>query len=243
MSQSKIELRPSDDDKCTVIYPEPFTEIRGRENIAALRRIVAREPYNLPAVLDLAQQLLAAGEVEEACRTHFEGCQLAIEAIPDDEDIMPVDWEDGQENQAFGIIFGATGLDLYHMGDFELAAGMFETALDLDPEDHYQVTPLMAYCYIMLEEWELLDETLFDIPTESMDYQLINALTLYKKGKEPDPKKVLPTEILNELRAPEHPEIINGGGGMSKSDQVRALWFRAQPVLLASEEFLEAAAR
>ena len=239
MPTPAITLRPVGDDKCIVIYPEPLTMLAGRENIPALRKITGHEPWNLPAVLELARQLFESGDVEQACRVRFEGCRQALESMPEDGETLPVDWDEGEADQAFVTIFGASGLDSYHFGDFEMAAGLFETALDLDPEDHYQVTPLLGYCYIMLGEWELLDEVMFDIPRESMDHELIGALAQYKKeGKAA--KSSLSPEVLAELSAEDHPEVSLRDGPTPKDEQARLLWFRAQPVLLSLPGFITA---
>ena len=239
MAPFAIELRPAGDDKCTVIYPDPITKIDDKENIAALRKITDKEPYNLPAVLELARQLFETGEIEQACRVRFEGCQQALEALPEGTDIQSVDWDNSESNQAFITIFGASGLDFYHFGDFEMAAGLFEITLDIDIEDHYQVTPLLGYCYIMIEEWELLDEVMFDIPRESMDYELICALIQYKKEGEISTKNLSP-EIIAELSATDHPEIPIHEGPVHKDEQARMLWFRAQPILLSLPGFITA---
>jgi|GEM_PF-6388170 len=245
MPANKIELHPSGDDKCSVIYPEPFTELNGHENTAALRKLLQREPYNLPAVMALADQLFEAGNIEEACRIRFDGCQTAVKAVPDDEDPIPVDWDEGEPNQAFVSIFGAAGLDFYYNGDFEMAAALFETTLDLDPEDHFEATVPLAYSYTMLDEWELLDEVLFDIPEDSMDRRLINALALYKKGEKFDPERALGRELLAELRMENHPEPegkifrTDKPQRLSKEEQARILWFRTQHIITASEGFTD----
>ena len=48
-----------------------------------------------------------------------------------------------------------SAIDHFLVGDFEMAAGMMEMLLDMDPEDHLETTKPLAFCYLALEDYEL----------------------------------------------------------------------------------------
>ncbi len=133
----------------------------------ALNTYIIEHPEGMSEEFDFAAQLarsrkLASGsDIEGACNVRFKAFQSLVDLIPDEDEVV-LDWEDENSQAALEIIH-ASAIDHFLVGDFEMSAGMMEILLDLDPEDHFESTKVLAYNYIALEEYELFDEIINDV--------------------------------------------------------------------------------
>ncbi|MFI3266444.1 MAG: tetratricopeptide repeat protein [Rikenellaceae bacterium] len=133
----------------------------------ALNTYIIVHPENMPEQYDFAlelsssRKLESAGDIEGACNVRFKAFQCLIDLIPDEDEVV-LDWEDENSQAALAIIH-ASAIDHFLAGDFEMSAGMMEILTDLDPEDHFEGTKVLAYNYVALEEYELFDEIINDV--------------------------------------------------------------------------------
>ena len=116
-----------------------------------LFRIADAAPFE--AAWTLAQQHTAAGAFREACEVRFEACRRLLESLPDDEEAPPLDFERIENRSPLFLLHGSA-IDHLLIGDYEMAAALLETLLDLDEEDHLDATQTLAWCYIALDEPE-----------------------------------------------------------------------------------------
>lgn len=251
MESNKITLRPIEGNYYTIEYLDDVSPIQRDGstsiNTATLTKILEKEPHNMAARLALAAQLTQQGQVDQACQLRFDGCNIILDILPDDEDII-LEWDADTNNQEAVEMLYCSGVDHFMHGDYEYAAGLLEMALMLDEEDHFAATNTLAYCYIALQEWELLEETLIDIPTPSMEATLINTWAEFEQGKLKNPKPKLQSqapELLAELTAPEHPidpqfttEIKSDKP--SKQTQAREIYLKTEGIWQRFSNFIEA---
>ena len=105
--------------------------------------------------------LETAGNVQGACQMRYDAFQRLVTLLPADEECN-LSWDDSATRNALMLIY-RSAIDHFLVGDVEMSAGMLEMLLDLDPEDHLGATPMVAFCYVMLDEWELFDEVIADL--------------------------------------------------------------------------------
>lgn len=212
MNCEKIILRPTGGVHYTIEYLDDTTDIdnndTSKHSIELLNKIITKEPHNIGARLKLAELFSREGKIEQACQIRFEGCNMLLDAIPDDQEDVLLNWDADQYNRDAIEIFYLSGIDHFAHGDYEYSAALLEMALMLDEEDHMMATIPLLYCYIALEEWELFDENIANIDDKSLDYLLLNTLSgfIHKKIKNPKAEiaKKSP-ELIKELVADEHP--------------------------------------
>jgi len=136
------------------------------------------------------------------------------------------------------------------VGDFELAAAMFELLLDLDPEDHLEATQPLAYCYIVLEEDELFDEIIDDISDKYPEKAILKMWSgLNRSGAIPEGeaihfKKSFPVYYA-EFTAPSHDVTAEFVASIesehpSREAQARELWLQTEHIWNRHPEFIEA---
>ena len=118
-------------------------------------------PYDFAAILAQSRRCEREGDVERACNLRYDGIKKLIDLIPDEDEIW-LDWED-RGNQTVLELLKGSAIDHFLVGDVEMAAGLFEMELDMDPEDHLEATKPLAYCYVALGEYESFDEIVDDI--------------------------------------------------------------------------------
>lgn len=251
MESSKITLRPIEGNYYTIEYLDDVSQVQrdaaSATPMVVLTKILEKEPHNMAARLELATQLTNMGEVDQACQMRFEGCNMILDILPDDEDII-LEWDADTNNQEAIELLYSSGVDHYMHGDYEYAAGLLEMALMLDEEDHFSATVVLGYCYVALQEWELLEETMIDIPTPSLDATLISAWADFEQGKDKNPGKKLQREapeLLAELIEPEHPVDPQFLADIkadrpSKKAQARALYLRTEGLWQTFSGFIEA---
>lgn len=251
MNSSKITLRPIEGNYYTIEYLDDVSPIRrdgvNAMDVALLTKILDREPHNMAARLELSTQLTKQGQVDEACQIRFEGCNMILDILPDDDDII-LEWDADTNNQEAVELLYSSGVDHYMHGDYEYAAGLLEMALMLDQEDHFSATVVLAYCYVALGEWELLEETLIDIATPSLDATLINVWADFEQGKVKNPKVRLQKEapeLYGEMISDNHTvdeQFLNDikSERPSKKAQARELYLRTEGLWQTFTTFIEA---
>ncbi len=167
-----LRLEPTLGNSARVIAPAPLPKLPADADKAALEALLERAPAHFEARERLADLLTESGEFAAACQLRFEGAQLLVDLFDDESDDLPtLEWDDPYTASAL-MNLHASAVDHFVTGDFEMAAAMLELLLDCDPEDHLSATETLIFCYIVLEEWELWEELLENLPAESLIRQL-----------------------------------------------------------------------
>ncbi len=202
-------------------------------------RIVGGEgDTSLPQRLERARALQAEGKIEEAFAERFEAFREIAEILPED-DYIDLDANHAPTLAAMEII-RESAIDAYLIGEPELAAGQLELLLDCDGEDHLEVTPSLALCYLALQDWECLEGIDMDLDPKSPFKALLNVWRTYCMGGEADAKELdalrAHKALAAELKAGEHPtdEAFLADISSERPSQealARELWLRAQPAL------------
>ncbi len=125
-------------------------------------RVGQRGEYNFKRVLRDSRRLQADGRVEEACNLRFTAVQQLQELLDEEEDMVLLEWGDENSRAAIEVV-QLSAIDHFLINDFEISSALLELALDLDPEDHMEVSNLLAYDYLAMGEYELFDEVINDI--------------------------------------------------------------------------------
>ena len=195
---------------------------------------------------DLLRRAAEKEEWADAADMRFEGVQRLLDAIPD-EDVM-LDWADGATRDAMELIY-ASAADHLSVGEVEMAAALWENLAAMDEEDHMSVNILLAICYIELEDYDCLEEAMFDISPKSPEYHLLNLWAEYRRtgGVDRDALRTLRTrhkEWFAEFVAAEHPadeEYLKDSRSERPSPrtEARELWFATSAVWEHNVEFLQ----
>lgn len=204
--------------------------------------------YDFATILAMSHDYEREGEVERACNLRFDAFQHLVEIMPDNDEIT-LEWEN-EDNQAVMELIRSTSIDHFLVGDFEMAAGMMEMLLDLDPEDHLEATKPLAYCYVALGEYELFDEIIDDISDKYPEKEILKLWSEFKcKGSIPAGelihlKKSFPV-VYAEFIAAEHPvskEYLSDieSTRPSKESQARELWLQTEHLWSQDPKFIEA---
>lgn len=253
MNTTSITIRPTSAHYYTLECMDNLTTIsavlRQEDALPKLLSIIEREQYNIDAVLVASAILSRQGDVQKACEMRFRASSLIMDVLPDDEDVI-LEWDAELYNrQAVELIFNSA-MDHYAFGDYEYAAGMLEMALMLDEEDHFGATLPLAFCYIALQEWELLDEALMDIADPSMERDLLTAWSDFRRDAISADKlrarlaKESP-ELLAEFTRPDHTTtdelmVEMDSDRQSKRAKAHALWLQTEGLWQSFPEFTSA---
>ncbi len=116
---------------------------------------------NFTKIIEQAQQMQLSGDVEGACNLRFGGVQTLHEILPEDDEVI-LEWKHTNSRSAVELL-NLSAIDHFLINDFEISSALLELALDLDPEDHLEVSGLLAYDYLAMGEYELFDEVINDI--------------------------------------------------------------------------------
>lgn len=190
------------------------------------------------------------GRWEEACRIRFDAVQRLDDLLGDES--VRLDWADSATRPAMELIY-ASAADHLAVGDTEMAAALWERLLDLDEEDRMEAVVMLAFCYVELEDYDCLDEALFDIPAKSPEYALLGLWSSYRRtgGIDRDALRTLRTRHrawYDEFTAGEHPADERymaecRGEHPSPATEARELWFATAPVWARHPDFIEALRR
>jgi len=191
------------------------------------------------------------GNIEAACNTRYHAVQRLEELIPDSGEVI-FEWEDDNSQAALEVIY-CSAIDHFLIGDWEMAAAMFEMLLELDPEDHLEATIRLAYTYIAMEEYDSYDDVADDLNDKSVDKEILTLWSEFRRaGTLPAgevrnfAKRFRP--YFDEFRADEHPIDERyladiEGERPSQSARARELWLQTEHLWSAFPEFIEALKR
>ncbi|MCC8088783.1 MAG: tetratricopeptide repeat protein [Rikenellaceae bacterium] len=243
------ELVPQGDDTFKIIYPSSYgKDIRFANNPpqdideqsyhSRLLNIIKKYPYNFEAALALSNEFTDKGAVDKACGIRFEACQRINDLLPEDEEIE-LSWS-VKENRTLIFLLNYSAVDHFIIGDFEVASALFETCLDVDPEDHLDCSKMLVYCYIALNDEEAYRAKLLNVDPKDMEVPLIELWASYRFNGGLD------DNLLQNFKS-SHPRLYKefisdthdaGGdyikeldsGRMSHETRARQIWFKTEPL-------------
>ncbi|MFI3304968.1 MAG: tetratricopeptide repeat protein [Rikenellaceae bacterium] len=120
-----------------------------------------RGDCNFKKILRDGAKLQSDGDIEQACNLRFGAVQVLQELLGDDDEVR-LEWGDENSRAALEVVH-LSAIDHFLINDFEISSALLELALELDPEDHLEVSNLLAYDYLAMGEYELFDEVINDI--------------------------------------------------------------------------------
>ncbi len=208
----------------------------------------SRPDLNFRAILNRALEYQNSGELERACEIRFQAAQTLQQALPDDEEII-LEWDDENSRAALEVLY-MSGIDNFLVADYELSSALLEMCLDLDPEDHYEATNLLAYNYLTLGEFELFDEIINDISDKHASRMLLLLWSSHLRDgvialRELMAFKSRYNPFYNEFTSEEHPVdeaylIDIESERPSKQAQARELWLQTEHLWQEYPEFIDA---
>lgn len=188
------------------------------------------------------------GEVETACTMRYDAFRRILDLLPDEDEIA-LDWED-DATQAVIRLIGASAIDHFLVGDFEMASATMEMLLDLDLEDHLEITRSLAYCYVALGQYDDFDEVINDISDKCPEKDILKMWSDFRKtgvipvGELIHFKRTFPA-FHSEFTAEEHPvspaylaEIEGERPG--KGALAREMWLQSEHLWSQFPGFIEA---
>lgn len=211
--------------------------------------LVGRGEYDFTTILHHSYELQEQDhDIESACNERFHAFQRIVEMIPEEEELI-LEWEHANTRAALELIY-ASAVDHFLINDFEMAAGMFEMLLDLDPEDHTGCVTTLAFCYIAMEEYELFDDIVNDISDKTPEkHLLLMWMDFRRTGAIPDGElRLLSFKhrlFFEEFRAVEHPvddEYLRGleADPPTRQAQARQLWLQTENLWSLHPDFITA---
>ena len=230
----KPQLQPTVDNTFIIVHP---SSERG-----------VSYSYDFGGMLSRSKRLEAKGEIEKACDMRYEAFQRLMEILPEGEEVM-LEWENDDNQAAMQVVRGSA-IDHFLAGDFEMAAAMMELLLELDPEDHLEVTQPLAYCYVALEEYELFDEIINDISDKFPEKEVLKLWSEFRRtGSIPQGELIYFRKshpvFYREFTAEAHPvspEYLQDieGERPSKEALARELWLQTEHLWTLYPDFIPA---
>ncbi len=141
--------------------------------------VVGEGPWNFVRVLDESRALERAGDIEGACNARFQAFQRLAELIPDDEEVI-LEWNHRNSRAALEVL-QASAVDHFLINDFEMSAALLEMLLELDPEDHLEASELLAFDYLAMDEQELFDEVINDVPDKNAGREVLLLWSAFRR--------------------------------------------------------------
>ena len=199
-----------------------------------------------PDFIGFKQSMLKVKDWAQVAEKRFEMVQQFLDSI-DDEDLS-LDWEHSNTRAAIETIY-ASAIDSLSIGEVEIAAALWENLMSMDQEDHMSVSVPLAFCYVVLEDFDCFESVMFDISTKRPEYHLLTLWQEYfrSKGLDIDALRELRTRHkawFAEFIADSHP-IDDTYLADSRKDkptpttEARELWFVLEPLMETYPEFIE----
>lgn len=199
-----------------------------------------------PDFIGFKQSMLKVKDWAQVAEKRFEMVQQFLNSI-DDED-LPLDWEHSNTRAAIETIY-ASAIDSLSIGEVEIAAALWENLMSMDQEDHMSVSVPLAFCYVVLEDFDCFESVMFDISTKRPEYHLLTLWQEYfrSKGLDIDALRELRTRHkawFAEFIADSHP-VDDAYLADSRKDkptpttEARELWFVLEPLMETYPEFIE----
>lgn len=140
---------------------------------ARLKEALKKYPWQFEAAWTLSGLYTAGGEFRKACEVRFKACQHLMELLPDEEEAEPMPLDFGRKESEFPLLLlHGSAVDHFLIYEYEMAAALLETLLDLDEEDHLDASQTLAWCYVALNEPESFDAVLPDLDDKSAEKAL-----------------------------------------------------------------------
>jgi hypothetical protein len=215
-------------------------------------RIVATDDpkriYDFRKAIDDSRRREREGDVEGACGLRYEAFRRLYDLLPEGEETI-LDWHDEASRAAVELAY-FSAIDHFLIGDWEMAAGMFELILEIDPEDHLEATTPLAYTYVAMDEIESFDEIVNDISDKHADRQVLLLWSEWRRnGSLPEGNllrfKTRFAPSYREFVAAEHPvtpEYLADIDSDHPSPEAlaRELWLRTEHLWTLFPDFIEA---
>lgn len=199
----------------------------------------------LSSLLRRSRSLEAEGQIAEACEMRLEGVEALLNAIGEED--VRLNWDDRDSRSAMELLYYSAA-DHLSIGEVETATTLWEQLLTLDEEDHLEAVVMLALCYIILEDWECLEDALFNISTKSPEYHLITLWAEYRRsgGIDKDTLRTLRTRHklwFDEFTATEHPAdeayIADCRSERpSQQTEAREFWFATEAIWQNYNDFI-----
>jgi hypothetical protein len=199
-----------------------------------------------PDFVGFKQSLFKINDWTQAAEKRFEMVQQLLDSMGDDD--MPLDWEHSNTRAAIETIY-ASAIDSLSVGEIEIAAALWENLMGLDQEDHMNVSVPLAFCYVVLEDFDCLEEMLFSISSKTPEYHLLTLWAEYRRtgGVDRDALRTLRSRHkvwLEEFLADEHPideEYLADSQSErpSQRTEARELFFATAPLWERNANFLK----
>ncbi len=225
----RAELKPTPD--------QTFEIISGSNGSANFTKLLAQ-----------SKELQQNGDIEEACNLRFGAVQTLHELLPEDEEVL-LEWKHTNSRSAIEILH-LSAIDHFLINDFEISSALLELALDLDPEDHLEMSGLLAYDYLAMGEYELFDEVINDISDKYASRALLLLWSSFlREGKIPTGElhafKSRFTPFYEEFLSEEHPTNEEYTTDIesekpSLKAQARELWLQTENLWALFPKFIEA---
>lgn len=199
-----------------------------------------------PDFIGFKQSMLKVKDWAQVAEQRFEMVQQFLDSIEDEE--LPLDWEHSNTRAAIETIY-ASAIDSLSIGEVEIAAALWENLMSMDQEDHMSVSVPLAFCYVVLEDFDCFESVMFDISTKRPEYHLLTLWQEYfrSKGLDIDALRELRTRHkawFAEFIADSHP-VDDAYLADSRKDkptpttEARELWFVLEPLMETYPEFIE----
>ena len=199
-----------------------------------------------PDFVGFKQSLLKINDWTQAAEKRFEMVQQLLDSMGDDD--MPLDWEHSNTRAAIETIY-ASAIDSLSVGEIEIAAALWENLMGLDQKDHMNVSVPLAFCYVVLEDFDCLESVMFDISPKRAEYHLLMLWSEYfrTKGIAIDSLRELRTrhkawyaEILADTHPIDDAYLADSRKEKpSPTTEARELWFVLEPLFESHPEFIE----
>ncbi len=228
----KTVLRPTGDDTFVITY----TASPGKED------------FDFADDLALSRRQEAQKDFEGACNTRLGSFRRLVELVPDEGETI-LEWED--DNSQAALLTGySSGIDHFLVGDWEMAAAIFEMLLELDPEDHLEATIHLAYTYLAMREFDSFDEIINDVNDKHIDKAILTLWNGFLRSGRIDEGELA---RLKTRFAPYYAEFVAGthpvsdtyladieSENPSKEALARELWLQTEHLWTLFPEFIEA---
>jgi tetratricopeptide (TPR) repeat protein len=226
------------------VYLEPTAD-------QTLRIVTDNDPkglYDFRRAIDSSRKLERAGDIEGACNLRYEAFRRLYDLLPEGEETI-LDWHDPASRAAVELA-NLSAIDHFLVGDWEMAAGIFEFVLEVDPEDHLEATTRLAYVYLAMGETDSFDDVINDISDKYPDRQVLMLWSEWRRaGRLPEGNLVrFKTRFApwyREFTADEHPvtpEYLADIDSDRPSPEAlaRELWLQTEHLWTLFPDFIEA---
>ena len=226
----KPVLRPTGDDSFVIEY------------------LAGGDDFDFAEQLALSRRQEAEHDIEGACNTRLESFRRLVEIVPEDGETV-LEWDD-EDTQAVIVTGYCSGVDHLLLGDWEMAAAIFEMLLDVDPEDHTEATVPLAYVYVAMGEYDSFDDIINDVNDKYVDKVILTLWSEFRRSGQLPHGEIVRFRsrfrpYYDEFMAAEHP-VSDAYLADIRSERpsqealARELWLRTEHLWALFPGFIEA---